>query len=108
MNLHYRDISKNLQGHITKYWVIRSSEESLKQFSFQSPPKSLQRLRRCYRWRKIVPGAHSGNSKGAVQCLSTINAAIKADRSCLWGSKSVIGHRVKLGQSIMMTHSQLP
>jgi len=28
---------------------------SLKQFSHQSLPKSLQILRRCYRWRKTVP-----------------------------------------------------
>ena len=52
-----------------------SRVRSLKQFSFQSPTKSLQRMRRCYGWRKTVPGARSGNRKGAVangaaQCRS--------------------------------------
>jgi len=80
-----------------------SRVRSLKQFSFQSHRQSLQRLWRCYRWRKTVRGTHSGNRK-----WSTVNEAVQCryDDQCRrqsWlqlSARVEIIHKVKLSRQI--------
>ena len=79
---------------MTKTRKTGSRVRSLKQFSFQSLRKSLQRLWRCYRrWRPFqVHTAATGKQRSPMELHNvgwTISAAIEADRSCLRGSKSV-------------------
>ena len=65
----YRDVSKNFKVMLQQLTESRKTAgciRSLKQFSLQCLSKTLQILRRCYRWRKTVPGARRGDWKGTV------------------------------------------
>jgi len=66
----YRDVSNNFKVMLQQLTESRKTAgciRSLKQLSLQCLSKTLlQILRRCYRWRKTVPGACSGDWKGTV------------------------------------------
>jgi len=68
----YCDVSKNFKVMLQQLTESRKTAgciRSLKQLSLQclsGLSKTLQILRRCYRWRKTVPGACSGDWKGTV------------------------------------------
>jgi len=105
MNFHYCDISKNLQGHVTKYWVTEDwqsctiSETARFSISLENSAEIATLIQmaedcsRCARWKQAMSGRQ-------WSCAVSVGRSVPPLKLIASSLRIEISHTVKLGREI--------